>query len=258
MTTITVSPLEDGVLTCTLSRPEAKNAINLEMVRELHAFLADTAARREVHAVVFSGGREVFASGADVAELIERRAPEALQRINGGLFRAIEALPQPTVAAVNGYALGGGCELMLACDLRVCGASAKLGQPEVGLGILPGAGATYRLPRLVGSGWAKELVLTGRVIDAATAERIGLVNRVVPDDEVLATAQELARLIAAQSPLAVRLAKQAMAIAEGGATEVGMALESLSQAILFEDEDKQRRMRAFLDRKSKRKGGKPA
>src|SRR5262249_41752023 len=153
-------------------------------------------------------------------------------RINAGLFREVEQFPYPTIAAIRGYALGGGCELALACDLRVAGLGAKLGQPEVGLGILPAAGATYRLPRLVGQASARELGFTGRIIDAATAERIGLVNRVVPDAEVMSAARTLALDIAKQSALAVRLAKQAMAVTLWPSTDAGMAMESAAQAVL--------------------------
>jgi DMSO/TMAO reductase YedYZ molybdopterin-dependent catalytic subunit len=162
------------------------------------------------------------------------------------------------VAALRGVALGGGCELALACDLRVAGEGSKLGQPEVGLGILPGAGATYRLPRVVGLGVAKELIFTGRIIDAKEALAIGLVNRVVPDDEVVAAARGLALEVAKNSPLAVRLAKQSLNMSFELSTGAAMALESTAQAVLFEDEEKRRRMTAFLEKRASagRDGGK--
>ncbi len=242
----------DGVLCITLCRPAARNAINREMVRELESALSEAANNSDVLAIVITGAGETFASGADIAELRERRRSDAWQRINSHLFRLVELQPQPTIAAVRGYALGGGCELALACDLRIAGESAIFGQPEVSLGIIPGAGATYRLPRVVGQAWARELIFTGRRIDALTAHRIGLVNRVVPDEDVIAESMSLGRTIAAQSPLAVRLAKQCLNAAAGRGDSALMALEATTQAVLFEDDDKERRMTAFLERKQNR------
>jgi enoyl-CoA hydratase/carnithine racemase len=244
---------DGGIATCTLARPEVKNALNLAMVDELHAMLRELSSQDDsVRALIITGGDEVFASGADIAELRERRRADALRKINGALFRELEQFPTPTIAAIRGWALGGGCELALACDLRVAGESAKLGQPEVGLGILPGAGATYRLPRIVGQAWARELVFTGRIIDAQTALAIGLVNRVVADAEVPKAAQSLAQEIAKQSAIAVRLAKQAMSLSLWPSTDAGLAFESTAQAVLFEDADKDARMTAFLEKRKKK------
>jgi enoyl-CoA hydratase len=240
--------VRDGVATLTLNRPEARNAINLRMVEEMHDALSVLSERDDVLALVLTGaGERAFAAGADIAELLERTHEDALRSINTALFKRVEDFARPTIAAIRGFALGGGCELALACDMRVAGEGARFGQPEVSLGIMPAAGGTYRRPRLVGLGRAKELIFTGAVIDAREAERIGLVNRVVPDERVLETALEIGRAIAAQSPLAVRLAKLIMNQAARGAslTEV----ESVAQAILFESEDKRRRMTAFLERK---------
>ncbi|MCC6750108.1 MAG: enoyl-CoA hydratase/isomerase family protein [Deltaproteobacteria bacterium] len=243
----------DGVALCTLNRPEVHNALNFEMVRELDAAVAGLGERSELRALIFIGaGDKAFASGADIAELARRGKLDALRRINAGLFRRIEQLSVPTIAAIRGYALGGGCELALACDLRICGQGAQLGQPEVSLGIIPGAGATYRLPRLIGLGRAREIIFTGRRVSAAEALTIGLVNQVVPDEEVLAAARQLARTIAAHSPLAVRLAKAALNLAAEGTTDAGMALEATAQAVLFEDDEKVQRMSAFLEWRSKK------
>jgi enoyl-CoA hydratase len=199
--------------------------------------------------IVFTGsGDKAFVSGADIGELARRNRLDALRRINGALFHKIERFPVPTIAAIRGVALGGGCELAMACDLRVCGRGAKLGQPEVALGIIPGAGGTYRLPRLVGLGRAKDLIFTGRLIDAEEALRIGLVNLIVDDDEVVAEALELARRISRQAPLALRLAKIGLDRSAEMSTEAAMALESASQAILFETTEKQERMEAFSRR----------
>jgi enoyl-CoA hydratase len=243
-----------GVALLTFDRPETRNALSLQMVREVHAALQDLSLRGDVKCLIFTGaGGKAFISGADIAELRDRGRQDALARINTGLFRAVEQFPAPTIAAVRGFALGGGCELCLACDLRVAGEGSRFGQPEVGLGILPGAGATYRLPRLVGLGAARELIFTGRIIDAKEALSIGLVNRVVKDDEVLDAARALAAEIGKNSALAVRLAKQSLALSQELSTDGAMALEATAQAVLFEDEEKRRRMTEFLEKK----GGKP-
>ncbi len=245
-----------GVALLTFDRPDTRNALSLAMVREVHQALQDLALRGDVKCLIFTGaGGKAFISGADIAELRDRGRQDALARINTGLFRAVEQFPAPTIAAVRGFALGGGCELCLACDLRVAGEGSKFGQPEVGLGILPGAGATYRLPRLVGLGMARELIFTGRIIDAKEALAIGLVNRVVPDEQVLDAARALAAEIGKNSALAVRLAKQSLALSQELSTDGAMALEATAQAVLFEDEEKRRRMTEFLE---KRSGGKPA
>ncbi len=235
-----------GIAVLTLNRPAARNAINLEMVEEIRAALGDLAGDGTTRVLVLTGAGSAFASGADIRELRGRRAGDALRGINSSLFLEIERFALPTIAAVRGYALGGGCELALACDLRIAGESARFGQPEVGLGIIPAAGATYRLPRLIGAGRARELILTGRVIDAAEALRIGLVNRVVPDDRVLDEARSTATLIARQGPLALRAAKLALRAAVYG-PDAGDTVERLAQAILFDSADKREGMTAFLE-----------
>ena len=266
MTTLDQLPADDsvlierkdnGIVLLTLNAPERRNAIGLEIVQRLHAILdalqVEQAAGKTVSVLVLTGaGDKAFAAGADIAQLRERRSPEALQAINSTLFKRIEDFPVPSIAAIKGYALGGGCELAIACDLRVAGESAKLGQPEVKLGIVPGAGGTYRLPRLIGLGRARELIYTGRMVGAVEAERIGLVNRVVADAKVVDAALELAGEIAKNGSLAVRLAKSAMnALARPGEA-AAMSFESAAQAVLFDSDDKFRRMDAFLDqRKSK-------
>lgn len=237
------------VVSITLNRPEVRNAIGAQMIEDLGRALDAIAVDDSVRAVIVSGaGGKAFAAGADIAELKERNRADALRRINAALFRRLEDQPVPVIAAIQGYALGGGCELAMACDLRIAGQSAKLGQPEVGLGILPGAGAIQRLPRLVGLGRARELIYTGRIIDAVEAERIGLVNRVVPDDQVLNEAKALALSIAKQGALAVRISKLALNAA-GRPTPAFETLDVLGQAILFESEEKHARMAAFLEKK---------
>ncbi len=245
---------EDALALITLNRPDKRNAIDQLMIDEMHSLLDLLYRDMSLGAVILTGaGEKAFAAGADIGQLRDRRQENALGAINQNMFRRMEELPVPTIAAIKGYALGGGCELALTCDMRVAGEGAKLGQPEVGLGIIPGAGGTQRLARLVGISRAKELIFTGRIIDAQEAERIGLVNQVVPDDQVVARARALAQEILAQSALAVRLAKAAINAQFEIGPAPGYQLETIGQAILFEDEEKQRRMTAFLERKNKKK-----
>jgi len=246
----------DGIAVVTIHRPEARNAINLEVVNEMHAALSGLADDARTRVLILTGsGRMAFASGADIRELRDRRAADALRGINSSLFMTIERFPLPTIAAVSGYALGGGCELALACDLRIAGESARFGQPEVGLGIIPAAGGTYRLPRIVGAGRARELILTGRIIDADEALAIGLVNRLVPDERVLQEARATALVMARKGPLALRAAKMALAASAYG-PDAGHVAERLAQAILFESADKREGMTAFLEGRPPRFAGK--
>jgi enoyl-CoA hydratase/carnithine racemase len=201
----------------------------------------------ESRVLIFAGSEKVFVSGADIRELRDRDKSDALAFINTGLFHDIEDFPLPTIAAIRGWALGGGCELAAACDLRVAGRGARFGQPEVKLGIIPGAGATYRLPRLIGLGNAKDLILTGRTIDAEEALRMGLVNRVVDDEAVLDTATALANEIAENGSLAVRFARMALNVSAESSGRAGRYLEATAQAVTFEDEDKRNRMTEFLE-----------
>lgn len=255
--TILVEVDAEGVAWLTFNRPEVRNALNQAMVDDVRVALRELGDRSDVRVLVIMGaGGKAFLGGADIGELRDRKAADALRRINSDLFRELEAFALPTIAAISGFALGGGCEVALACDLRICGESARLGQPEVGLGIIPGAGATYRLPRLVGLGRAKELIFTGRILRAGEAHQIGLVEQVVPDDELKAAAAKLASSIAKNSALAVRLAKTALNAQAGGGTDAWQALESASQAILFDDAEKRERMTAFLERKKKGKASK--
>jgi enoyl-CoA hydratase len=239
-----------AVALITLNAPERRNAIDLAMVQGLHAALDELGTDADLAAVIVTGaGDKAFAAGADIAQLRERKAAQALAAINSAICKRIEEFAVPTIAAIKGFALGGGCELAIACDLRVAGDSAKMGQPEVKLGIIPGAGGTYRLPRLLGLGRARELIFTGRVIDAQECLRIGLVNSVVPDDKVLDAAFALAAEIAGNGRLAVRMAKLALnGIARPGEAHA-LTLESVAQALCFDSDDKRARMDAFLAKK---------
>ncbi|MFG3710767.1 enoyl-CoA hydratase/isomerase family protein [Micromonospora sp. NPDC047730] len=235
-------------LVVTLDRPEKRNAIDADLIAELHQVCAELEARPRL--LLLTGGAEgIFAGGADIGQLRERGRLDALAAINSAAFARIRALPMPTVAAVDGPALGGGAELAYACDLRVCTERAVFGQPEVRLGILAGAGATHRLPALVGEARAKELLFTGRRVDAEEALRIGLVNRVVAEpDELLPTAHGLLDEMAKGSALALRLTK----LAVDAPAAAHPHLDLVSQAVLFEDEEKRRRMTDFLERRRPR------
>ncbi len=249
-TRITVSR-EGGIEILTLNRPDALNALDGEMVAALHVELDRLERDRELGALIITGaGDKAFVAGADIAELRARRSSDAFDRVNQSLFRRVAELPMPTIAAVRGWALGGGCELTLACDLRVASPGARFGQPEVGLGIIPGAGGTHRLSRLVGLGKARELIYTGEIIDGQEAYRIGLVNRLAESDAVmLETARALAEKIASNSLRAVRLAKLAIDHAIDPGERGRDLLEVLSQALCFDSEDKVERMTKFLARK---------
>jgi len=249
-----VTDTKKGVTTITFNRPSVRNALNEMMAAEIGDILRtlrdDTACR----AIIFTGaGTRSFMSGADIAELKARNHTHAFMRITTSLYQAIEAFPRPTIAAIRGYALGGGCELAMACDVRIAATTAVLGQPEVSLGIIPGAGGCYRLPKLVGLGRAKELIFTGRLVQADEALSIGLVEYVVDEDQVVEKARTLADSIAANSPLAVHMAKVLLNGHTEMSTAVALALESTSQAVLYDDPEKHRRMADFLERRVSRR-----
>ena len=242
----------DGVATLTLNRPEALNAFNTEQLRLLEQMLAEVAADPAIRAVVLTGaGDRAFAAGADIREMAAL-SPEgglAFGRLGHAVTRAVEALPQPVVAAVNGFALGGGCELAIACDIRIASENAVFAQPEVSLGIPPGWGGSQRLPRLVGPGMAAEMILTGRRVAAAEALRIGLVNRVVPLPDLMPAAAELAATIAANGPVAVRAAKRLMALAFDGDPVVGLETECAVFGSVFGTPEQREGMGAFVEKR---------
>ena len=242
----------DGVATLTLNRPEALNAFNTEQLRLLEQMLAEVAADPAIRAVVLTGaGERAFAAGADIREMAAL-SPEgglAFGRLGHAVTRAVEALPQPVVAAVNGFALGGGCELAIACDIRIASENAVFAQPEVSLGIPPGWGGSQRLPRLVGPGMAAEMILAGRRVAAAEALRIGLVNRVVPLPDLMPAAAELAATIAANGPVAVRAAKRLMALAFDGDPVVGLETECAVFGSVFGTPEQREGMGAFVEKR---------
>jgi enoyl-CoA hydratase len=241
---------EEGIGLIAIDRPEVRNALDLHTLREMEEALDEWRYDEDVRVVIFTGtGEKSFAAGADIAQLQKRTMVDALMPNMTATYRKIEEYEKPTIAAINGFALGGGLELALACDIRLASLNAKLGLPELNLGIMPGAGGTQRLSRIVGKGRAMELVLTGEIVGAERAEQIGLISRAVPQDELLPAAKEYAQKIAAKGPLAARLAKAV--INQGADIEMGTALllEKLAQTILMGSEDKAEGTQAFLDKR---------
>ena len=245
----------DGVAVVTLNRPEALNALDLETIEALHSRLRELAHDDEVRVVVVTGaGDRAFAAGADIKYMRGLSVLEA--RRWGGLGHAcallLETMRKPTIAAVNGFALGGGCELALACDLRYAAGNARFGQPEINLGLIPGWGGTQRLARTCGLGFAKELILTGRAIDAAEALGRGLVNAVFEPAELMERTMETARLLASKSPLALAQAKEAVNLALQGSQEANLTQEASLFAILFSSGDAREGMAAFAEKREPR------
>lgn len=240
----------DGVAVVTVSRPQAMNALNTRFFEEMDALVADIAGRDDVKSVVITGDGKAFVAGADIAEMVAKTPDEAraFSRLGQRTFRRLELLEKPVIAAVNGFALGGGCELALACDLRIASTKAKFGQPEVNLGLIPGYAATQRLPRLIGLGNALYLLLTAEMIGAEEALRMGLVQKVVEPEVLLATAVETAKTIAAKGPLAVRLVKRVSREGLLRDFESGCALEAEAFGQPFGGEGAEG-MRAFLEKR---------
>jgi enoyl-CoA hydratase len=237
-------------LLVTINRPEVRNALAPQTYGELKRMTHEAAADPAVRAVIITGaGEKAFASGADIRSLRERTALQGVTSLSQEALSAIEDLPKPVIAAIDGYALGGGCELAMVCDMRVATDRSRFGLPEVTLGIMPGAGGTQRLTRLVGLGMAKELILTGAIISAADGKQIGLVNRVVPPGDHISIALSLAELVAGRAPLAVQMAKAAIQMGQDVDLRSGLAIERLSQALLYGTEDKLEGTTAFLEKR---------
>lgn len=244
---------ESKIALVTLNRPEALNALNSQVLLELDHVIDVIAEDDEVLAVILTGSGKAFVAGADIKEMKDLSTMEGrkFSILGNKVFRKLENLEKPVIAAVNGFALGGGCELSMACDIRLASQKAKFGQPETGLGITPGFGGTQRLARHVGMGMAKELIFTGKIINAEEAARIGLVNRVIEPDKLIEEAKTLANSIAANAPVAVKLSKAA--INRGMQCDIDTALMYEAEAFgeCFSTEDQKEGMSAFLEKREK-------
>ncbi|WP_342433251.1 enoyl-CoA hydratase-related protein [Neobacillus sp. FSL H8-0543] len=240
---------EESLYWIELNRPEAYNAFSDEMMDEIKAALTEAEGMKDVRVVIFSGKGKVFASGADIKELNEMSPIEALFPRMQSLYDFIYQFPKPTVAAIDGYALGGGMELAAACDLRIATGRSKFGLPECKLGVIPGAGGTHRLVKLIGEAKVKELVFLGDMIDGAEAEKIGFINFVVAETELKERVVDIAKKITEKAPIALRFAKQCIQRQADIPQEVGMLLENLSQAYLFSTKDKTEGVSAFIEKR---------
>jgi enoyl-CoA hydratase/carnithine racemase len=243
------SSREQHVALLRLNRPEARNALSPEMMEELAGELERLDPDPEVRCVVIAGSDEVFAAGADIKAMSERSFAEALRHPAASFWRRVAAIKTPLVAAVSGYALGGGCELALACDMIVASDTALFAQPEITLGIIPGGGGTQRLARVLGKQRAMEFVLTGRRFDAGMALKMGLVNKVAKKGSWLQEAMVLAQTVAERPPIATRLAKQAVIAAEETALGAGLEHERRLYELAMATEDRVEGMRAFLEKR---------
>lgn len=258
MATITLDRGADGIAAVTVNRPDKLNALNAETVRELDAVLRSVRDDDGVRAIILTGaGEKAFVAGADIGELARMGPVEGVRisREGQGTFRMMERMPKPVIGAINGFALGGGLELALACHVRLASSRARFGLPEVKLGIIPGYGGTVRLPRLVGRGRALELMLTGEMIDAEEAYRIGLVNRVTPPESLLDAARELAAKMIANGPIAIALALESVDRGMSTTIDDAQILESNLFGLLASTDDMREGMTAFLEkRKAEFKG----
>jgi enoyl-CoA hydratase/carnithine racemase len=250
---VTVSFRQEGLVgVLTIERPDVYNCLNLETLFTMRQLIADIALDKEVRVLIVTGaGDKAFCSGADLKErrtMTEQQVQRYIRTIRD-TFTELERLPKPVIAAINGLALGGGTELALACDLRVMSDTAEMGLTETALGIIPGAGGTQRLPRLVGKGAAKELIFTARRVSAAEALRIGLVNRVVPSDQVMAAAFELANRMAENAPIALAQAKYAIDFGLEADLATGLAIESNAYQVLIPTKDRLEGLEAFKEKR---------
>lgn len=241
-----------------INKAEVRNALDKETIDEMRDFMEEAKNDDSIGALVITGaGQKSFAAGADIKQLRERSMLEILQ--TGGMkefYNYIESYEKPTIAMINGFALGGGCELALACDIRMASQNVKIGLPELNLAIIPGAGGTQRLARLIGKGKAVELILTGKILNAEEAEHLGLLTKVVPIEELQEATEKVAESILSKGPLAVRLAKLSIQYGTEADLNTGLIIEKLSQAILFATEDKIEGTSAFLEKRSPAFSGK--
>ncbi len=244
--------VENEIAVVTINRPKSLNALNSETLSELNACFGEIEKRKDIKVVILTGsGEKSFVAGADISEMVNATAAEgrAMGLLAYTAFGKLENMPQVTIAAVNGFALGGGCEISMACDIRVASENAKFGQPETGLGILPGFGGTQRLPRLVGKGRAKELIFTCDMIDAQEAYRIGLANKVVPQAELLDYCKKMAAKIISKGSYAISLAKSAINTGLDTDLSNGLKFEADLFGLSFATADKKEGMSAFLEKR---------
>ena len=240
----------DGITVMKISAPKSLNALNSTILKEISAFIGSLDASTRV-LIITGDGEKSFVAGADISEMAHLNEPQGTEfgRLGAQVFRAIETLPIPVIAAVNGFALGGGCELAMACDIRIASSKAKFGQPEVGLGIIPGFSGTYRLPKLIGQGYAKEMIYTGKVIRADEALRIGLVNAVYEPEELMDKALEMAAMMLKNAPVAISLAKQSINEGYDLDADDAIGLENKLFGKCFATKDQKEGMDAFLNKR---------
>lgn len=244
--------VQEGITQVVINRPEALNSLNYQVIKELGEIFAELEESNEVRAIILTGeGTRAFAAGSDITEMKQFSVMEAREfalQVNQTQAK-IEAIPKPVIAAVNGFALGGGCELIMSCDIRIASSTAKFGQPEINLGIIPGGGGTQRLARLIGIGRAKELVFTGELIDAQRAYEIGLVNKVVPPERLMEEAQKIASKIANKSLPILRLGKEALNYGHSIDLEKALKFEIECFANCFDTEDHVEGISAFIEKR---------
>ena len=240
----------EGITVLKISAPKSLNALNSTILKELDDFVGHLDAQTRV-LIITGDGEKSFVAGADISEMAHLNEPQGQEfgRLGAQVFRRIELLPIPVIAAVNGFALGGGCELAMACDIRIASSKAKFGQPEVGLGIIPGFSGTYRLPKLIGQGYAKEMIYTGKVIRADEALRIGLVNAVYEPEELMGKAMEMAAMMLKNAAIAIRLAKQSINEGYDLDADAAIALENKLFGQCFATKDQKEGMDAFLNKR---------
>ena len=241
---------QDGITVMKISAPKSLNALNSTILKEIDSFVSGLDATMRV-LIITGDGEKSFVAGADISEMAHLNEPEGFEfgRLGAQVFRKIETLPIPVIAAVNGFALGGGCELAMACDIRIASVKAKFGQPEVGLGIIPGFSGTHRLPKLIGQGYAKEMIYTGKVIRADEALRIGLVNAIYEPEELMPKALEIAAMMLKNAPVAIRLAKQSINEGYDLDADGAIALENKLFGQCFATKDQKEGMDAFLNKR---------
>jgi len=240
---------EAGYALIQFNRPEVLNAINMKLMEELVSTLEDLDKENDVRCIILTGSEKAFAAGADIKEMADASAVEMLQRDQFARWDRIRKIKKPIIAAVGGFALGGGCELALTCDIIIASESAKFGQPEINLGVIPGAGGTQRLTRTVGKYKAMEMILTGSMLTAEEAKQRGLVVRVVPNEYLVEEAKNLAKVIASKPPLAVRLGKEAVLKSFDTTIEGGLEFERKNFYMLFASEDQKEGMKAFVEKR---------